>query len=75
MDPSNLTNTCSHLHRDAIRWQLHHGRERVNSLQELEGVNIVITTYQTLVAEFRRNESNLMFSVSWRRLVLDEGER
>jgi SWI/SNF-related matrix-associated actin-dependent regulator of chromatin subfamily A3 len=43
----------------------------------LENVDIVITTYNTLVSEYKRHaaEPQLVYSVHWRRVVLDEGKR
>lgn len=45
----------------------------MTSAQDLEEFDIVLTTYQTIVSEYRKEESHLFFSVRWRRVVLDEG--
>ena len=46
----------------------------MRSIAELESIDIVITTYHTLVAEERRNnpDERLSFMVTWGRIVLDE---
>ena len=59
-----------------LKWQRHHATKRIKTLEELESSDVVITTYQTLVSEFRKHadELQLMFSVNWRRVILDEGK-
>jgi hypothetical protein len=54
----------------------HHGQLRLKSLHELQGVNVVLTTYHTVLAEWRSDdsqESSVLFSVRWNRIILDEG--
>lgn len=58
-----------------LKCRIHHGKSRLKDASELESVDIVLTTYQTLVAELRRGRgSSLPYSVSWRRVILDEGK-
>jgi SWI/SNF-related matrix-associated actin-dependent regulator of chromatin subfamily A3 len=46
----------------------------LKNILELDSVDVVLTTYQTLVSEFRkRRESSVPYDVKWRRIVLDEG--
>jgi SNF2 family DNA or RNA helicase len=55
---------------------LHHGKERLKDRSDLDSIDVVLTTYHTLVSEFRKNhvEKSLPFAVNWRRIVLDEGK-
>ena len=64
----------THLNPGTLSWLIHHGKQRLRSIMELESTDIVVTTYQTLVAEFRKHaaESQVAYSVKWRRIVLDE---
>ena len=59
-----------------MKWLLHHGKERLKDVSALGSVDIVLTTYHTLVSEFRKSqvEKSLPFAVNWRRIVLDEGK-
>ena len=75
---SNVDSRCSHVHAGRLRWRRHHGnKDRLRLLSELDAVDIVLTTYQTLVSEFRKHDNGspqLAYQVKWRRIVLDEGE-
>ncbi|KAF0315663.1 WD domain-containing protein [Colletotrichum asianum] len=54
----------------------HHGKTRLAGTEELETVNMVLTTYHTVAAEWKANNSgrkSTIFSVRWRRIILDEG--
>jgi SNF2 family DNA or RNA helicase len=55
---------------------LHHGKERLKDRSDLDSIDVVLTTYHTLVSEFRKHhdEKTLPFAVNWRRIVLDEGK-
>ncbi|KAM5528063.1 alpha-mannosyltransferase [Fusarium oxysporum f. sp. phaseoli] len=60
---------------DGLRVYLYHGNGRLLSKAQLESCGIVLTTYQTIAAEWSRprdSQSNTMFSVRWRRIILDE---
>jgi SWI/SNF-related matrix-associated actin-dependent regulator of chromatin subfamily A3 len=53
----------------------HHGSQRIVDIEQLRSCNVVITTYQTVEAEWRRSvstKSPFLFSVYWRRIILDE---
>lgn len=54
-------------------WRCHHGKNRFVDKSELDGVNVVLTTYYTVSAEWKTGNS-ILFSVRWRRIILDEGE-
>jgi SNF2 family DNA or RNA helicase len=44
---------------------------------QLQYCNVVITTYQTVDSEWRKlagNRPSVLFSVCWRRIILDEGK-
>ncbi len=43
---------------------------------ETQSVNIVLTTYHTVSAEWRsgsKSDQSILFSTNWKRIVLDEG--
>jgi hypothetical protein len=64
-----------HVVADSVKFRRHHARARLNDLQDLKAVNIVLTTYQTLSADWRAwktSDNHIMFSVHWHRIVLDE---
>ena len=43
-------------------------------LAGLENLDVVLTTYQTLVSEWRaKKTSSFLFSKHWHRIILDEG--
>lgn len=45
-------------------------------LYELEDIHVVLTTYHTVSAEWRADETkrdSILFSVEWKRIILDEG--
>ncbi|KAI0020240.1 SNF2 family N-terminal domain-containing protein [Xylariomycetidae sp. FL0641] len=53
----------------------HHGKSRVTGTAEFTSVNIVLTTYHTVSAEWRQEKGtggSSLFSVQWRRIILDE---
>ncbi|XP_037509830.1 transcription termination factor 2 [Rhipicephalus sanguineus] len=62
------------------RWQVHvhHGRNRTADPEELAGCDLVVTTYDTISSDWARIDAtgnsalSPLFTVKWRRLVLDE---
>jgi SNF2 family DNA or RNA helicase len=50
----------------------YHGQRRKTLVSLIEEVDIVLTTYHTLVADFGEKSSPL-HEVDWFRVVLDEG--
>ncbi|KAF2001861.1 hypothetical protein P154DRAFT_521342 [Amniculicola lignicola CBS 123094] len=66
-----------HLRRSAnFIIRRHHGPSRGLNILEASQYHVVITTYQTVEAEWRRSrsvaETPLLFSTQWRRIILDE---
>jgi SWI/SNF-related matrix-associated actin-dependent regulator of chromatin subfamily A3 len=57
-----------------IQWTKYHGSSRLMDLKLLHSYHIVITSFQTLASEYRKrsNRQSLLYSTTWRRLVLDE---
>ncbi|RGP62627.1 hypothetical protein FSPOR_9206 [Fusarium sporotrichioides] len=75
--PSLLDNWRSelsrHLNDASLVWTSHHGLSKVSSTEELQGVDIVLTTYPTAVSEWqKRGTQSLIFSHRWHRVILDE---
>ncbi|OPB38875.1 alpha-1,6-mannosyltransferase subunit [Trichoderma guizhouense] len=62
---------AEHVIEGSIVWRCHHGKNRFVDKSELDGVNVVLTTYHTVSAEWKTGNS-ILFSVRWRRIVLDE---
>lgn len=50
----------------------YHGQGRKDMVSAIGNVNIVLTTYHTLVADHNEKKSPL-YDVVWYRVVLDEG--
>lgn len=66
-----------HLHENRLKFTLHYGKTKLVSCQDLAGIDIVLTTYHTVSAEWKHGkgkEQSILFSGHWRRIVLDEGE-
>lgn len=59
-----------------LKWTLHHGRSRLNSVNDVDRFDMVITSYATIASEWRRLDENSspMFATRWHRIVLDEGQ-
>ena len=67
-----------HVMQGGILFRRHHGKNRLTDLEELDAVNVVLTTYHTLSADWKSQKpdagSHLMFAVRWKRIILDEGK-
>ncbi|AEO68322.1 uncharacterized protein THITE_125023 [Thermothielavioides terrestris NRRL 8126] len=64
-----------HVMPGGMEFRRHHGKTRLSNIGELDGVNIVLTTYHTVSAEWKPDNqpaSSVLFSVRWRRIILDE---
>jgi len=63
-----------HVRPDALSWRRHHGRDKIKIAEELRPHDIVVTTYQTLLSEWRRNDCGHqpMYAHDWHRIILDE---
>jgi SNF2 family DNA or RNA helicase len=59
-----------------LTWGCHHGKSRLTTISELDGYDLVLTTYHTVSAEWRSGnqaEKSILFSTQWKRVILDEG--
>ncbi|KAJ6785626.1 hypothetical protein PWT90_00499 [Aphanocladium album] len=58
----------------ALKFARHHAKSKLTSFGDIAGVDVVLTTYHTLSAEWSETgkTSSLLFSVKWKRIVLDE---
>ncbi|KAF2231648.1 hypothetical protein EV356DRAFT_471443 [Viridothelium virens] len=67
-------NVSKHLAHRSIMLRRHHGKSRLQTSQEISDCNIVISSYETIASEWRRNgaKENPIFSFQWRRILLDE---
>lgn len=66
----------SHAEYMRLPYVLHYGKSRPTDISQLANTAIVLTTYDTVSAEWRlgsNRESTILFTVRWRRVVLDEG--
>ncbi|KAK4144470.1 SNF2 family N-terminal domain-containing protein [Dichotomopilus funicola] len=64
-----------HVVPGGMKFWRHHGKTRLNDVKELDGINVVFTTYQTVSADWKpanRSAPSILFSVRWRRIILDE---
>lgn len=49
----------------------------IRSLDELDGISVVLTTYHTVSAKWKSEgtkQNSILFAVRWKRIILDEGE-
>lgn len=75
---SDVLSSYSHTEDMQLPYVLHYGKFRPTNLSQLENTAIVLTTYDTVSAEARHGlgsnrESTILFTVRWRRVILDEG--
>ena len=64
-----------HVTDGGLKFCRHHGKMRLSKVSDLDAVNIVLTTYHTLSADWKSSKSDtdhIVFSVRWRRVILDE---
>lgn len=74
LSSSQLT-SLRHIFPGQIRFALYHGSLRAHIEKSLVEYDIVLTTYGTLQAEWKsRNEESPLYSNTWARVVLDEGQ-
>lgn len=60
-----------------LAYHCHHGKTKFANPWEVDGFNIVLTTYYTVSAEWKGgmdSSSSVLFNVKWRRIILDEGK-
>lgn len=77
--PSSLIQTWDgqlirHIPPGQLRWGKHHEKQKIRHRDDVNHLNIVITTYQTIASEWRRRHAyrSPIFSIYWHRIVLDE---
>lgn len=66
-----------HVKQDALSWIRFHKAQK-RKILTLGSFDIVITTFETLVRQQKKfldvnNKEDTLFSFSWHRIVLDEG--
>jgi hypothetical protein len=54
---------------------VHHGQSKSLIALELQDKDIVLTTYGTLMAEFKEENHGPLLRAKWLRVVLDEGHQ
>jgi len=66
-----------HLHPQTLRYLRYRGPKRTDNIATMLLHNIVLTTYDLVASEWRTLEKGpkLLFSTTWRRIVLDEGKQ
>ncbi|KAH6974576.1 SNF2 family N-terminal domain-containing protein, partial [Ilyonectria sp. MPI-CAGE-AT-0026] len=64
-----------HVFTNNLPWRRYHGKGRLRDSSELSDTLIVLTTYHTVMTEWRsveeRNQS-ILFKTKWKRIILDE---
>ena len=65
-----------HLHPGTLRCWKYHGPKRSMDLVSILAYDIVITTYDVVATEWKSLEKGPrpLFSIKWRRIILDEGK-
>ncbi|OAR04576.1 hypothetical protein LLEC1_02187 [Akanthomyces lecanii] len=68
------TQMLKHVFDGALRFTRHHAKSRITSIGALKSVDVVLTTYHTVSAEWSETgkSSSVLFSAKWKRIVLDE---
>lgn len=61
----------SKVKRGALEVNVFHGPNRTYKVRELCKYDVVLTSYQLAVSEFKNN--GILYQVKWKRIVLDEG--
>jgi SNF2 family DNA or RNA helicase len=56
----------------ALKYEIYHDQNRVRHFSDLADVDVLITTYGTVTAEYRKFRK-VLFYLKWFRIVLDEG--
>ncbi|KAF4457142.1 DNA repair protein rad5 [Fusarium austroafricanum] len=68
-----LNELSSHLYDAEFKWTVHHGQSKITDGKELQGIDIVLTTYPTVATEWRnKGRQSVLFSNYWHRVILDE---
>ena len=66
-----LKQRLSHISPGALSMRTFHGQDRSQIPHVYTDVDIVLTTYSTLMSDIKR--SRVLFQLYWFRVVLDEG--
>ncbi|KAI1758876.1 SNF2 family N-terminal domain-containing protein [Hypoxylon sp. FL1150] len=64
-----------HTVQGILTWCRHHGKDRLTNIEEFRSVNVILTTYHTVSAEWKyqqATQNSVLYSVNWRRIILDE---
>ncbi|KAI0400766.1 SNF2 family N-terminal domain-containing protein [Xylaria palmicola] len=64
-----------HVSQGQLTWRRHHGKSRLVNPLETHSANIVVTTYHTVSAEWKKGSraaQSILFSTCWKRVILDE---
>lgn len=66
-----------HLHPGTLRCCLYRGPKRSEDVISMLAYDVVITTYDVVATEWKSLDKGPrpLFSVNWRRIVLDEGKQ
>ncbi|KAH0560094.1 hypothetical protein GP486_003387 [Trichoglossum hirsutum] len=72
--PSWESQLTRHLHPGILRWTKHHGSYKLHNPSQLHQFDVVISSFQTVSSEYRRQAitPSFLFSAPWHRVVLDE---
>lgn len=57
-----------------LRCSRHYGKTRLSDISEIASLDVVLTTYHTVSSDWHSGKPSLLFSVDWRRIILDEGK-
>ncbi len=74
----SVTDFRSHMQYKAITWHVYHGRRRKLEVPVSAGINVVITTYETVVSDKKKAsqpmaQQTTLFDITWQRIIVDEG--
>ncbi|KAI0183059.1 SNF2 family N-terminal domain-containing protein [Xylaria flabelliformis] len=64
-----------HVVQGQLTWRRHHGKLRLTDSIDIQSVNIIVTTYHTVSAEWKsgsKSDQSILFSTHWKRVILDE---
>ncbi|KAI0459294.1 SNF2 family N-terminal domain-containing protein [Xylaria acuta] len=64
-----------HVFKDRLKWCRHHSKSRIAGFDNISSQHIILTTYHTVSAEWKgyiNAQPSPLFSVQWRRIILDE---
>jgi SWI/SNF-related matrix-associated actin-dependent regulator of chromatin subfamily A3 len=70
--PTIANSSLRHVLPNTLNMHIYHGSKRESDSLKLLAFDIIFTTYATVAAEFRHC-SNVLHSINWFRIVLDEG--